>query len=904
MSNTNISDIAIKLSVNADGVSKGFRTAAEEARSYKAELDRLVYAVGKNDPVDYNAHVQQFMQVTNERLAREKKAQEEFNAWYQKEMDKEVAAFIAAETQKEQATQARIATERQAALYTHNMQQIVQVRPLPAESESRGIELRNLEEAIRRRYALLDQEQQLIQNQVAMNTRNAQRFQATLEMETTARAQANAQLQAAITARYALLDTEERALRDNAANAAAADARKVAAAEQIRQQELASLRTFIQQKYALLDQEERAVRDNATNAAAAQARAAAQTEQSHQQDLANLRTYIQQKYALLDQEERAIRDNAANLAAAQALAVRNAQQTHEQDLQNLREYITQKYAILNREEAIEKMNASNAAEIARLKTMRTKQAQDAANAQRDADFAAYKADLARQEAAAAANAERMNRIERARQRDAKRAADDDRVRQLNDWRMQQAMIQRAQVDTALRVSNAAGGFGGAAMAIGQASYAAEDFIQVLTMGGGLNMALMSASNNLSMVIRALLGTGAVMSAIAGVAVPAVLIGFGAFIRHMMETEEQANATSEALRKIAEDFDRVRDANRRAAQQEALLRSIKDADSVNAIENIRNQQQEEMNRLLEEEKALQAELARLRKEAEHAAGQGVPLDTLLQDIRNRMERAAQSTGDNPEELIRREQARLKTAYENLQTALAAGNEGDIIVSARAYRDVLNDQVDLFGLLGESATKHALARVNALLAEENALASLKEAYGEEAEIKEIIADREKALEESKLRHIQLMEEAAKAERQRLQMIQDEIRFRMTANDLQRDQIDIQKQLSEFLGIAGPNPMQGMDFNDMSAAQVTQSKEFLEMMWRSLKQQREDILNEQRKVTPTGGLEQDVLQAQADAFKQMMEAQNKEDPQLASIDRKMSQINVFLEEITRIPGFQIVQ
>jgi hypothetical protein len=167
-------------------------------------------------------------------------------------------------------------------------------------------------------------------------------------------------------------------------------------------------------------------------------------------------------------------------------------------------------------------------------------------------------------------------------------------------------------------------------------------------------------------------------------------------------------------------------------------------------------------------------------------------------------------------------------------------------------------------------------------------------------EQIAAAEKALEDIEVRRIQLMEEAAQKERQRMQLLQDNIRFQLEANDAQKEELEIRRQLAEFIGVDAT----GMDFGDMSADQAGQSREFLELLWRNLKQQREDLLDEQRKITPTGGLEQNTFQAQADAFKQILEAQNKEDPQLASIDRRMQQVNQYLEIITQIPGFQIIQ
>lgn len=891
-----INDIAIKLSVDAAGVSKGFRTAAEEARSYKAELDRLVYAVGKSDPVDYNAHVTQYTQATNERLAKEKKAQEEFNAWYRVEADREFQAWYAIEQKKEQAAQARIASERQAALYTHNMQQIIEVRPLPAESESRGIELQNLEEAIRKRYALLDQEQQLIQNQVAMNIRNAQRFQATLEMETAARSQSNVSLQAAIIARYALLDTEDRALRDNAVNTAAANARKAEANQQAHQQELANLRSFIEQKYAILNQEERAVRDNATNVAAAQDRAAANAQQAHAQDLANLRVFIEQKYASLDKEDRAVRDNAANRAAAQTRANADAQRLHEQDLQNLREYITQKYAILNREEAIERMNASNAAEIARLKTTRTKQAQDAANAQRDADFVAYKADLARQEAAGMINAERTARIERARQRDAKRAADDDRVRQLNDWRMQQALMQRAAVDTQLATARMTGGFGGAAMAMGQLSYAAEDFIQVLSMGGGLNMALMSASNNLSMVVRSLAGTSMAMSAVAGLAVPAILIGTNMLIQYLSKEEEQVDAVAEAYKRLHKELDHTQELLDRQMQHRFNMQDIDDlATYAAALAKLR----QEIKALAIEEAAaaaIETKLATTRKEIRDSVAGG--------EIIAAAERRLRAMQESPDLFDQGDIARamedvenLTEAYEDLSDAMASGSADQIIQAAELLREEIRNTQELGPNFGGFA-KEAEAKLAAILGTEDQTAkleALRDLMKELALVNGDMADGADAIAKTQENMNRLL-------RQENQLRQDNIRFQLEATDAQKEAADIQNQLSAFLGIDNSNPMQGMNPDDMSAEQARQSAEFLELMWRNLDRQKKELLDEKQRVTPVGGLEQNTYQAQADAFKQILEATNRqEDPQLTRLIRLQETANNLLEDIT---GIRIVQ
>jgi len=138
--------------------------------------------------------------------------------------------------------------------------------------------------------------------------------------------------------------------------------------------------------------------------------------------------------------------------------------------------------------------------------------------------------------------------------------------------------------------------------------------------------------------------------------------------------------------------------------------------------------------------------------------------------------------------------------------------------------------------------------------------------------------------------------------LQLAQDEIRFQLSATEAQRESLDIQNQLAQFLGVDNPNPMMGLDPNDFSAEQVRQSAEFLELMWRDLERQKQEILDEQQRVTPIGGMEQNAFQAQADAFKQMLDAQfREEDPQLTEIARRQGRTNDILEGMT---GIRIVQ
>jgi hypothetical protein len=896
-----INDIAIKLSVDAAGVSKGFRTAAEEARSYKAELDRLVYAVGRSEPVDYNAHVTQYTQATNERLAKEKKAQEEFNAWYRGEADREFQAWYAVELKKEQVREQQLAEERQRAI----------------------------------------------------NTSNAQNSQRQLPAETAARGDENAALREAITQRFALRDVEDRAIAANVANRDAAQRRVVADAAKAQQQELADLRQAITQRYALRDQEERqeqlyaanmagisrmsaeriqrtADQANAQRAAdfaaykadlarqesegAAHAERVARQEQLYTDNIAGIarlraETLAKVSAQIAAQGETDFAAYKADLARQEAAGTlyagnldgiarsqaertqRAAEQAQAQRDSDFAEY----KADLVRQELAGAIYAGNVAGIARMQAERTQQAADAADAQRDSDFVAYKADLARQEAAGMINAERTARIERARQRDAKRAADDDRVRQLNDWRMQQALMQRAAMDTQLTVARMGGGFGGAAMAMGQLSYAAEDFIQVLSMGGGLNMALMSASNNLSMVARALLGTSGMMSAVAGFAIPALLIGTGILIQYLLREEDQVDAVTRAYKRLHDELEHTQELLSQQMQHRFNMQDIDDLATYSAaIAKLR----QEIRDLAEAEAkaaALEEKIAATRKEIRDTVAGG----TIIADAQKIADMMAQSAGVHGADAIaaaKKDVRDLTEAYEDLADSMATGTPDEIVRAAEEMKRVIDGTSEVFKL--ELLNGEQAAKLAAILGTEDEivkLEALRELMQELALINGDMANGADAIAKTQENINRLL-------RQETQLRQDNIRFQLEATDAQKEAADIQNQLSSFLGIDNSNPMQGMNPDDMSAEQARQSAEFLELMWRNLDRQKKELLDEKQRVTPVGGLEQNTYQAQADAFKQILEATNRqEDPQLTRLIRLQETANDLLEDIT---GIRIVQ
>ena len=132
---------------------------------------------------------------------------------------------------------------------------------------------------------------------------------------------------------------------------------------------------------------------------------------------------------------------------------------------------------------------------------------------------------------------------------------------INTIRQQQAYVMNANWANTQNVSRApqqrmsanrqmqqtAAGFGGITGAATQASFAVEDFVQVLSMGGGLNMALMSASNNLTMMARAFLGTSA--SFTVGLGIPVLLIGIGHLVSKLMEAKDKTEELQKGMERL-------------------------------------------------------------------------------------------------------------------------------------------------------------------------------------------------------------------------------------------------------------------------------------------------------------------------------------------------------------------
>jgi hypothetical protein len=460
------------------------------------------------------------------------------------------------------------------------------------------------------------------------------------------------------------------------------------------------------------------------------------------------------------------------------------------------------------------------------------------------------------------------------------------------------MQQQAMNGAALASVRAGNMFGGMAGAMTQASYAAEDFIQVFSMGGGLNMALMSASNNLSMVVRALYGTSGALASIAGFAVPAVLLGVGALVRGLMEEEEQAKKTADALRDTADAVDKLFDAHDRQYKHQNALDEIRRIETMEGIMNRINEQEKKRNDLLQEQERLEAKLAALRDKAGHKAGDYVPLEMLLAEIQQAYDTAiAYGDMSADPEMLRQQIEGMTDAYNELQSAVASGTDGDIIVAARAYNEELEKHLALFGALGGAATKHAQDKIAALLAEENALKAIKDAYGEAAAGQEEIDNIKKEMVKSDERLLEIADTIARQQADALKAAQEEYLLKLKMTEAERELYDLRKAQEDFMGPAASRVMRGE--GPLQEADQDAAMAFLEGQRDALRKDLEALVPE---IIVKAGLEQSAMDAQAKAFEQMQQASAKKpDPQIERTNRLLESIDNAIKNGGRIEVIQ---
>jgi hypothetical protein len=468
-------------------------------------------------------------------------------------------------------------------------------------------------------------------------------------------------------------------------------------------------------------------------------------------------------------------------------------------------------------------------------------------------------------------------------------------------RQQQAMMG-ANVG-AIQTRNA---FGGMAMAMGQASYAAEDFIQVMSMGGGLNMALMSASNNLSMVVRALLGTSGAMAAVAGFAVPVVLISLGMYIKHLMAEEEQIDNVRHAYERLRAELERVHESRSKLLELKFALEDIALINDLQTALRDINELQRERLRIEEEIAKNQDELKAAQDDADKMltgqAGIGEYIAE-LEEMRRLLEKQEDFAGRNGEIIIETlkkiENAIDSTtvSYSQLQQALATGTGEDVIAAATALQQVLESMSLQTGPAGDAMKE----RLDEILSSGESIETIVKRINEEmaqgAALTEDLEIKMRKLEELEQRRKELLEQQNNA----LRIAQEEYLLKLKMTDAERELYDLRKAQQEFMGPAaggligmgGPGAAMQMMMDQVAAMG------FLEAQRDALRKDLDALVPE---IIVKAGLEQNAMDAQAKAFEQMQQASAKKpNPQIERTNKLLESIDTAIKNGGRIEVIQ---
>jgi hypothetical protein len=462
-----------------------------------------------------------------------------------------------------------------------------------------------------------------------------------------------------------------------------------------------------------------------------------------------------------------------------------------------------------------------------------------------------------------------------------------------------AQMQQQAMNGATVASARAGNmFGGMAGAMTQASYAAEDFIQVLSMGGGLNMALMSASNNLSMVVRSLAGTSGMLASIAGFGVPVMLIGIGALIQYMMREEEQVNNVRHAYERLRAELDRVHESRSRMLELKFALEDIALIDDLEAALTRINEEQRERLRIEEKiaqnKKDLKAAQDDANKMLTGQAGVGEYIAELM-EMRKRVEDTVDDQKILGAALQQIDDAiqRVTESYNGLQDALAQGSGEDVIAAAMRMQqtlasmpvqsgdayDAMKERLDEILSSGESIDI-IVKRINEEFA--NGAKLTEELAGNAAELVKLEQQRKDLLEQ---------------QNNALRMAQEEYLLKLKMTEAERELYDLRKAQEDFMGPAASRIMRGE--GPLQEADQDAAMAFLEGQRDALRKDLEALVPE---IIVKAGLEQSALDAQAKAFEQMQQASAKKpDPQIERTNRLLESIDNAIKNGGRIEVIQ---
>ena len=444
--------------------------------------------------------------------------------------------------------------------------------------------------------------------------------------------------------------------------------------------------------------------------------------------------------------------------------------------------------------------------------------------------------------------------------------------------------------------------------LGQASFAAEDFIQGVAFGD-LRAALLGASNNLTMVGRGLLqigknstGLGKTLAGVWGwlIGIPAAGVAMVAAWRWVHFAEMDVRSLSDALTSAGIGLKRFDVAATLAQNQRTFDIRIKSVKTVESAEQM-------ILQLKDQQKTKEEELANItRKNAieaqEFVNNQlgGVEARIELDRMINKTIHGKDATGQNLGTDTQIAAAhRLKVLMAEMNQNAQQGNQ-KTIHNLREMYQILNNSFNLVnstGLLFDITALDALEetfQTSSMFAGESqerldeirkqledTQSTLTQAQKEQLQIEEqlieLFIEKNKLIDKEAEARGKAMEDAL----QQNQWRQEEVLFMMRATDEQKAQLELLKEIGGFLGEGGLADLgQNLGVNALA-------EEFLKAKAAQIEK---DMLA--NIPGAAGGLEQNAFNAQAKAFEQMQKKPDqtlkKQLDELKAINQALGQLN----------------
>lgn len=505
---------------------------------------------------------------------------------------------------------------------------------------------------------------------------------------------------------------------------------------------------------------------------------------------------------------------------------------------------------------------------------------------------------------------------------------------LNKGKFSQTQFNAAVKESERVMRTSGKGAGAYTGMLAQASFAAEDFIQGIAMGD-LRAALLGASNNLTMVARGafeaaegmtILGMGIKTFTAYALGIPAVAGGLVAYTSWLNRAVKDTRDLGTVLRDTARGFELVE--QRMSFRQQAG----RERQRIDEIEDI-TQAQRELKKATTDQAEAEERLVKARAKRSRE-GTDILISTLGgQDAYIELQSLIHDLGESEHEASITLGQAMEQSLEGAFGAAQAGEAEKMINYLREINNLSNSMImqnakpgglfeNLNILLNDITAQDSLEAVfnTGFLQQTEDQERLREIREKmlqisldiakaENDVKQATtnkADSERRILELKQDQIRLQNEALKeeqriAEQQRLQR-QAEVQgesdlleekrkqqiFDLEATENQKEMLRIQQQMREFMGPAGtiqPLAMSSIT-GPLAAALMTgqmqqeaqaAGMQFLEVQATNLEKEIA-ALQESSSPEVIGGMQQDAFQAQADAFKQIFAAENKQpNPQL---------------------------